>query len=788
LQLSTPITQDLVLIGGGHSHVLALRMWGMNPIPGVRLTLITDVMHTPYSGMLPGYVAGLYDFDECHIDLRPLTNFAGARLIGDRAIGLDLAQNRVLCAQHPAIAFDWLSIDIGSTPAVSSVPGAGEFAIPVKPISQFLTQWGAIVQQISEQPQRLVRLGIVGGGAGGVELALNVEARLRRVLQQAGYPDTPLEIHLVHRGREILPERSPGMRRKMQKILTQRGIHLHLGETVAAVEPDGLRCASGLWVACDRPFWVTQAAAAPWLADSELATDDRGFIQVNDCLQSTSHPQIFAAGDVATMIRHPRPKAGVFAVRQGKPLFENLQRAVLGKPLKYFDPQKEFLILVGLGDRTAVASRGPWSFGPTSWLWHWKDRIDRRFMEKFSDLPEMRGEGLGVRGWGSGVRSWGLESRNQASPPPPLSPSSLLLITPPPHHPNTPSPPCAGCGSKIGSQTLDRALRRVRTELPELTRADVLLGLDAPDDAAVVQVPVGQVLVQTVDYFRALVDDPFAFGQIAANHALSDLFAMGASPQSALAIATLPYATAAKHEETLFHLLAGATKTLHAAGAVLIGGHTVEGTELALGFCCNGLAEPSQLLHKGGLRAGDVLILTKPLGTGTLFAADMQQQAKGRWIEEAIAMMLQSNQAAADIFRAHGVRACTDVTGFGLLGHLVEMVQASEPVGVRLRLSALSLLPGAADTLQLGFRSSLHPQNLASTRWVEGWERHHQSRPVQIPADILFDPQTCGGLLGSVPEDKASDCLIALQSAGYAGARAIAQVVALEGDRPIQLV
>ncbi|HIK39852.1 selenide, water dikinase SelD [Thermoleptolyngbya sp. M55_K2018_002] len=760
MEAPTPVTQDLVLIGGGHSHAIALRMWGMNPIPGVRLTLITDVMHTPYSGMLPGYVAGLYDFDECHIDLRPLARFAGARLIGDRAVGLDLAQNRVLCAHHPAIAFDWLSIDIGSTPAVSTVPGAADYAIPVKPISQFLTQWEAIVQQVSEQPQRPLRLGIVGGGAGGVELALNIRARLRQVLQQAGHLDTPLEIHLVHRGREILPERSPGMRRKMQHILAQRGIQLHLGETVAAVEPDGLRCESGRWIECDRPFWVTQASAESWLKESGLATDDRGFIQVNDCLQSTSHPYVFAAGDVATMVRHPRPKAGVFAVRQGKPLFENLRRAALGQPLKPFVPQKEFLILVGLGDRTAVASRGPLHFGPTPWLWQWKDRIDRRFMEKFSNLPEMRSRG-----------SKGL----------PLVPPSSIDSTPP-------SLPCAGCGSKIGSQTLDRALRRVRAELPEPARNDVLLGLDVPDDAAVVQIAAGQVLVQTVDYFRAMVDDPFVFGQIAANHALSDLFAMGAKPQSALAIATLPYATAAKQEEALFHLLAGATKMLHGAGAVLIGGHTVEGAEMALGLCCNGLAEPSHLLHKGGLRPGDVLILTKPLGTGTLFAADMQRQAKGRWIEGAIAMMLQSNQAAAEIFRAYHAHACTDVTGFGLLGHLVEMLRTSEPVGVQLDLSALPLLPGAAETLQQGFRSSLHPQNLAAACWVRDWEQGSPSRFSEIPADILFDPQTAGGLLGCVPAETAPDCLSALHQAGYPESRAIALVVPLESDRPVRLI
>ncbi|GAB4434811.1 MAG: selenide, water dikinase SelD [Cyanobacteria bacterium J069] len=329
----------------------------------------------------------------------------------------------------------------------------------------------------------------------------------------------------------------------------------------------------------------------------------------------------------------------------------------------------------------------------------------------------------------------------------------------------------------------------MQAELPELRREDVLLGLDAPDDAAVVQVPVGQVLVQTVDYFRALVDDPFVFGQIAANHALSDLFAMGASPQSALAIATLPYATDAKQEETLFHLLAGATKTLHAAGAMLMGGHTVEGAELALGFTCNGLAEASQLLPKGGLRPGDVLILTKPLGTGTLFAAEMQRQAKGRWIEAAIQAMLQSNQAAAEIFRAHGVHACTDVTGFGLLGHLVEMVRASEPVSIQLELTAIPLLPGATATLRQGWRSSLHPQNLAAARWVANWEDALDSPHASSPQiDVLVDPQTSGGLLASIPAESVSPCLAALRDAGYTECRAIAEVLPLaNGDRPIQL-
>ncbi len=750
-----PITQDLVLIGGGHSHAIALRKFGMNPIPGVRLTLITDVTDTPYSGMLPGYVAGLYGFDDCHIDLRPLANFAGARLVVDRAIGLDLQNNRVLCAHRPAIAFDLLSIDVGSTPTAASVPGAAEYAIPVKPISQFLSRWDALVETLTQQagdrqstsPAQPLSLGIVGGGTGGVELALAVQSRMQQIGKQSGayFPNPTL--HLFQRGHELMPERRPWVRRKMQQILENRGVQLHLNEAVSEVGKDWVQCESGLKVPCDTLFWVTQAAAAPWLRTSGLATCDRGFIQVNDWLQSTSHPQVFAAGDVATMVNHPRPKAGVFAVRQGKPLYANLQRALQQQPLQPFVPQKEFLILIGLGDRTAVASRGAIGLGAAAWIWQWKDRVDRAFMAQFANLKPM-------------------EMTGKAASNKPISPASPLTI------------PCAGCGSKVGSSVLARSLARLRQEFSGMERDDILIGLDAPDDAAVISVPAGQVMVQTVDHFRALVNDPFVFGQIAATHALGDLFAMGAAPQSALAIATLPYATEAKHEELLYQLLAGAVAVLTQAGAVLIGGHTSEGADLSFGLTCNGLAEPQHLLRKSGMNPGDVLILTKPLGTGTLFAADMQLKAKGRWIEAAIQSMLTSNQTAATLLRTYQATACTDITGFGLLGHLNEMLHASQ-VAAEISLAALPLLDGARDTLHQGIVSSLHPQNLQAASQLQNLTAiaAHPLFP------LLFDPQTCGGLLASIPAAMASECLTALHTHGYPNSQAIGRVLPRQADR-----
>jgi selenide,water dikinase len=761
-------TKDLVLIGGGHSHAIALKRFGMKPLPGVQLTLITDVCDTPYSGMLPGYVAGLYSFDECHIDLRPLTQFAGARMIVDRASALDLDHHRVICAHRPALPFDLLSIDIGSMPATLTVPGAAEHAIPVKPISKFLTHWEQLVAEVRQHPDRPLQLATVGGGAGGVELALSLQSHLHRLYQAAHQPPTTLEMHLFQRDQRLLPTRHPWVGQRLQQILTQRGVALHLNEHVWAIEGRDkkvIRCESGLNMACDRIFWVTQAAAAPWLQESGLATDSSGFILVSDTLQSISHPQVFAAGDVATMVYHPRPKAGVFAVRQGNPLFHNLRRVLLEKPPKPFVPQREFLILVGTGDRQAIASRGPFGCGPSPLIWRWKDHIDRKFMHQFRNLKPME--------MGNGTP----QTSNAKPPPSSFKAYSSSLVPPTTMR-------CAGCGSKVGATILERSLTRLKQDLGNWAlRSDVLIGLDTPDDAAVVSVPAGQVMVQTIDYFRALIDDPFRFGQITANHCLSDLFAMGAVPQSALAIATLPYGPETKVEETLYQLLSGAIKVLGQAQAVLIGGHTTEGAELSFGLSCNGLADLDKLLRNSNMQPGQALILTKALGTGTLFAADMQLKAKGRWIEAAIQSMLLSNQAAAVCFQEHQATACTDITGFGLLGHLLEMVSASH-VAVELNLSAIPVLDGAQETIQSGILSSLHSQNLRAAASVENLERivAHPLYP------LLFDPQTSGGLLATVPEERAIACLSALKASGYPHSSLIGYVLPQqEGSLPVRI-
>ncbi|MFQ4138948.1 selenide, water dikinase SelD [Nodosilinea sp. PGN35] len=753
MQTEPTISTDVVLVGGGHTHALVLRRWGMAPLPGVRLTLLSDLVDTPYSGMLPSYVAGRYSFDEAHIDLRPLARFAQCRLVVDRAVGLDLARQRVLCATHPPLAYDVLSIDTGSTPATLSVPGAAEYAIAAKPVPALLRQWQQLIEQVEAHPQRPLTLAVVGGGVGGVELTIAVHERLVELLKALGQPATNLTLHLVHRGEELAPERNRWTRRRLARVLRSRGIQVHLNEAVKEIcldESSGqrrVRGAAGLVVSCDRLFWVTSAAAPAWLQDSGLSLDDQGFIQVGDTLQTRSHPNVFAAGDVATMVSHPRPKAGVFAVRQGPPLADNLRRYVQGQPLKPFRPQRQFLSLIETGDGRAIADRGPISV--ESPLAHrWKDRIDRQFMARFQDLP---------------IGPMSAPPRRPA--PPHFEPGQAPL--PPTPHPSP--PPCAGCGSKVGSAALTAALRRVRQDFPEVASDAVLIGLDTPDDAAVVTVPPGMALVQTVDYFTALVDDPFLFAQICLKHCLGDLYAMGAQPHTVLALVQVPYATPAKQTEMLYQILAGTTKGLLVANAPLVGGHTTVGPQLALGFACNGIASPNTLLRKSGMQPGDALILTQPLGTGTLFAADMQGRAKGRWIEAAIAHLLTPNQAAAAIFCAHGATACTDVTGFGLAGHLLEMLRASGAAAT-LTLEALPVLPGAIDTVKAGLFSSLYPQNLQAADFVDRRWGNHPIYP------LLFDPQTAGGLLAAVPAAAANSCLAELHRQGYKTAAVIGRV------------
>ncbi|MBB3190554.1 selenide, water dikinase SelD [Halomonas cerina] len=756
-QPQQPVLRDIVLVGGGHSHVGVLRRFAMRPEPGVRLTLICRDTHTPYSGMLPGYIAGHYTHDEVHIDLRRLAEYAGARFLRDEAIGIDHDGQRVRCRSRPPVPYDRLSINIGSTPRVEAVSGAGEHAVPVKPIHRFHDRWQTLLERVLHHPGT-TRIAVVGGGAGGVELLLAMQHRLRRELAERRRDPDELAFTLFTRGERLLPTHNARVHAHFRDTLRRRGVEVHTGTDVTAVDSGRLQGDDGTWHDADEIIWVTDAGGAAWLRDTRLELDDGGFIKVDDTLQSLSDPRIFAAGDIAQQANHPREKAGVFAVRQGRPLADNLRAAVTGRPLKPYHPQARWLALISTGDRHAVASRGGLCL-TGDWVWRWKDWIDRRFMARFNDLPPMSEDD----GKAPDKTRVALDEEESAQ-----AISAIAMR-------------CGGCGAKVGASVLSRAL----STLTPIHRDEILVGLHDPDDAAVVRVPPGKAMVHTVDFFRAFIDDPYVFGKVAANHALGDIFAMGAEAQTATAVATVPQGLEAKVEDTVFQMMAGAVEVLNAAGCALVGGHTGEGRELALGFAVNGLidTEGDVALRKGGLRPGQVLILTKPLGTGTLFAAHARLGARGRWIDAALDSMGQSNREAASCLREHGATACTDLTGFGLLGHLVEMTRPSG-VDAELDLAALPVLDGAEETIAAGILSSLQPANVRLRRaicdqatWID-----HPRYP------LLFDPQTAGGLLAGVPAERAEACLAALHARGYPQAVIIGRVLAPgEALEPISL-
>jgi selenide, water dikinase len=703
MQPTAPIATDLVLLGAGHAHVEVLRRFAMRPEPGVRLTLIGREAETPYTGMLPGLIRGDYTFDEAHIDLAPLAAGAGARLILAEATDIDLAARRVAVTGRPDVPFDLLSLDVGGEPIVP--PGAG---VAVKPIGRFLARLSALEADLRHG----ARIAVVGGGAGGVELAL---ALARRYGERA-------RIVLVCDTAEPLAAAPSYARSVARAALVDATIGLACGVRAGAWADGRLALSDSSFIEVAAALWATGVAGPDFLAASGLACDAAGCVRVTPTLRSVSHGFVFAAGDCAAIEGNARPKSGVWAVRAGPVLAGNLRRAARGRALWRWRPQSDALVILGLGDGRALAWRNGLAVAGRP-VWHWKDWIDRRWMRMYQEpMAPMAADPRGKSPGGGAMR-------------------------------------CGGCGAKIGAAVLAGALADLPRQPPGLPGADVLIGLDAPDDAAVILPPPGLAVVQSVDHFRAFIDDPFVFGEIAAAHALSDLHAMGARPWTALAVAAVPYASGAKMRTELADMLRGATGVLAADGCALVGGHSAEAAEPALGFAVTGLADPATLLRKSGLRPGDALVLTKPLGTGIVLAGHMRGLARAAWLQAAIASMRTSNAAAARILRRHGAAACTDVTGFGLAGHLMEMLRAAD-VAATIWSDHVPVLPGAAELAAHGVESTLAPEN---RRLLAG-------AGADARIALLVDPQTSGGLLAGIAPERADACIAVLHKAGIPAA------------------
>ncbi|MFD0859581.1 selenide, water dikinase SelD [Roseovarius aquimarinus] len=716
MQSDIPLTRDLVLIGGGHAHALVLRRWGMNPLPGARLTLIDPTPKAPYTGMLPGHIAGHYPRTALDIDLGRLARFAGARLVTGRAVAIERAARRVSVEGRPDIAYDVLSIDIGITSAPMRLEGFDAHGIAAKPLGPFADRWQRFVEAVRSGSEKPL-CAVLGAGVAGVELALAMQHRLFGVA-------TRPQVHLLDTG-AALTGVAPATQRILRRQLRSAGVHLIENAEIAKITHDSVELKGRDAIRSALTVAAAGARPWPWLADTGLDLTD-GFVTVAPDLRSTSDPAIFAAGDCAHLAHAPRPKAGVYAVRAVPVLHHNLRAALMGESrMRRFEPQKRYLKLVSLGDKSAVADRGALGLSLPG-LWHWKDRIDQKFMQKFRDLPAMPPAPLPREMAGGAARE--------------LSDHPMI---------------CGGCGAKVGPEALETALAGARTDL----RDDVLIR--PGDDAGALRIG-GRIQVVSTDHLRAFTDDPWLMARIAALHALGDIWAMGAEPQAALVNIVLPRMSAQLQARTLAEIMSATKDVMSECGAEIIGGHTTQGAEMTIGYTVTGLMpEASTPIGVGGARPGDHIILTGALGTGVILAADMAGRADADVVTAALSHMSNSPQTAAQSLKS--ARAMTDVTGFGLAGHLAAMCRASD-CGAKIDLAALPLLGGAEALLAAGRRSSLHAANRA----------HAAPRLADLDdaprSEILFDPQTAGGFLAALAPEDAPNVLAALEAAGVQAA------------------
>ena len=732
---ASPAREHLVLAGGGHTHALVLRLWAMQWAqqprrrPAAWVTLLNRRSTALYSGMVPGLIAGLYAREACEINLRRLADQAGVSFVEAEITGVDLTGRVLLLAGRPPLRFDWLSLDVGAVVGEERLCGAllesattnatshreASAYLPVKPLEPFLDWCSRRGSNGKGNEPPGEPVTVVGSGTAAVEVVLALKAR--------GLAPT-LEVKST--GLALGSERA---NQRLEQVLQAAAIPVHPAPPDPQPTPT---------IGC------TGSRAPDWLGASGLPVDKRGRVRTLRSLQVEGEPQIFAAGDCGVIASNPRPPSGVWAVRAAPALARNLERALQGKPPKPWRPQRRALQLLGdggvQGEPRAIALWGPWALGPSRWLWRWKHHIDQAFMRRFQSI-------------GRGMNE---QAENAAMA-------------------------CRGCAAKVAAQPLEEALQRLAGSA----------AAPAAEDAAVVGRDArGELLLQSVDGFPALVSDPWLNGRLTTLHACSDLWASGARISSAQAVVTLPAVAPALQADLLHQTLAGVRSVLDPLGAQLVGGHTLEARDakvpgpgkpmpgLGLTLTVNGAAPAARHWRKGLLQPGVALILSRPIGSGVLFAAAMAGAAKPGWLDQALVVMQQSQAPLVELLAANGCVACTDITGFGLLGHLGEMLQSTATVGegrrggraveVVLRTDAVPALPGALELLAAGHASSLAPSNARALALLDG--------PVALVGDsahraslhaLLIDPQTCGPLLAAVPKAHAGAALDALDGAGF---------------------
>ena len=698
-----------------------LLRWANNPSkkPKGLITLVSGNSTVIYSGMLPGIIAGDYCLEEAQINLRKLAEKANVSFVNAEIVSLDLNNKSIRFRNRADISFTHISLNVGAETFIPKKYRLTQSSLKLNTIKPF-DKFIKWIEYIENQEEfSRDTFNIVGSGLSAIEIAFSLRKR---------WPQKRLNLY----------SKSKNINVKLKK-------HLNLASIKILVDDRDIYGSTLLCTGNQIPKWLIKSGL-------DIDSDDR--VLTHPSLQSLNHSFVFAVGDCGVIKENKRPPSGVFAVRASKPLSKNIERLSNQNQLKNWKPQKKglqlFLHSNQSGKRLAWLLWGKFLIGPSNFIFVLKRFIDYKFMRMFADLSLMK--------------------RNVST----LFEDTL----------------CRGCASKISYNCLKNALEKA-------TISDIS---SEPEDASILSETMNNKLIlQSVDGFPSLLSDPWINGRLTTLHACSDLWACGASVSSVQPIISIPSINKYIQTELLTQVLCGIKSALVDQNARIIGGHTIESRSkkhdnLALGIdislSVNGITENnSKIWKKYGLKKNDVILISKPLGSGVFFAAAMKTIVPSNLFDDLMLQLINSqfpiwqDLVRRDVNSESGlVHACTDITGFGLIGHLSEMLLStnyrclsSSKKCLKIILDAENVpsFNGAMELFDKGISSSFAPSNRKFLNLIDNTKNENgffevnkenlNSPQYKNFLELIIDPQTCGPLVISCSE-KASFELIATKN------------------------
>ena len=697
-----PITNDLVLIGGGHSHLSVLMELSKKPIKGNRITLISNEIDTPYSGMIPGYIEGIYSWRESHIDLYKLCIKLNIRFIHSEVTKISAMNKEVYLKGRPKLKFDVLSINSGIESDNSKIEGAKKNSVPVKPISRLA---GNFLKEI----KNFNKIAFIGGGAGSVELALALKKRFNNTNKK-------IEITIVTGKNGILNSFPKKTKQIALNVLKETNIKLLENKEVIQVKKNKLLMSDGTYLNIDKSILSTNAMAPKWIEKSDIKLNKDNFIVVNDAFQ-TNHKFIFAAGDIVDFNKENLKKAGVFAVRSGKPLAKSIRNYISNEKNFAYKFNKNYLALIGLSNGLAIATKYNFSYS-TKLNFYLKKYIDQRFIKKFNELNNNQISKIKKIFIGYIYKTFKINNIYE--------------------HDETNQMQCRGCAAKVPYNALQNTLsKKIITTSEDATPINTYPNL-----------------FQSVDMINAIISDPFILGKIAANHAISDIVSVNSNIISAMMILQLPLSKSIINSRDLEQVTNGANQIFEFYNCFINGGHTMIGKDQdpVIGFAITGEQKEHLNFKKTNrnIKVDDILILTNKIGSGIIFAGINNDLIDSYFQIEVIKQMEDGNIAFGNITEKLKILSMTDITGFGLANHLLNLIKRDNgKTGLTIFPRKIPVFDGVEEAIKKKVKSSLFENNylIAKKEIVYG-------RDEDCIDEILYDPQTVGGLAFIIPKEE----------------------------------